>query len=151
MHHHVWCSKPSANCWSSSGKLWLRHLPLLSKLLELRFQLRTPTDKLCQVFQGHLKGLGSPNCSAVPFCSYTSVAKPFGVPFNLLVDAACSYQMQDCCSSVPPGTSSDLWEKENATISSRVHLEEITVLQLRALTVFALHSRSTRENETGNN
>lgn len=89
LHHHVWCSKPSAKCWTSSGKLWLRHLPLLSKLLESRFQLRTPTDKLCQVFQGHLKGLGFP---AVPLYSYTSVAKPFVSQFNLLLDAACSDQ-----------------------------------------------------------
>lgn len=81
LHCPVWCSNPSAKCWTSSGKLWLRHLPLLPQLLESRFQLRTPTDTLCQVCQGLLKGLASPAallCLSVS--SYTSVAKPCGVP-----------------------------------------------------------------------
>lgn len=84
-------------------------------------------------------GIGSPSCSAVPRCSSTSVAKPCGVP------------AEPAAGSVAPVTNSQLWEKENATIASRVHLEEIIVLQPRTLTVFALHSRSTIENERGNN
>lgn len=84
-----------------------------------------------------------------------------GSPAALLCLAVAPHQWQSlvvsqlnlllAAGSVSPVTNSQLWEKENGTIASRVHLEEIIVLQPRALTVFALHSRSTIENERGNN
>lgn len=151
LHHHVWCSKPSAKCWTSSGKLWLKMSTSALQAVESRFQLRIPTDKLCQVFQEHLKGLGSPAALLCLSVVTHQWQKRLVSQFNLLLDAACSDQR--CRAAAVQCLLLQTAREGEGKCNHRLQSSSGTnyCLLLRALTVFALHSRSTIEYERGNN